>query len=64
MQITQRIKQSVEVHKDGRLLLSVGQQNLVVELDDESFEEVWSITPDNSSQFAELDWYVTYTDSR
>ena len=55
---------SVEVHKDGQLSLSVGQQNLVVEPDEESFEEVWSITPDNSSQFAEFDWYVTYTDSR
>ncbi|KOO59969.1 hypothetical protein WH43_01200 [Rheinheimera sp. KL1] len=53
----------VELHKDGQLLISIGQQKLVVEPDDESFEEVWSVTPESGSQFAEFDWFVTYTDN-
>lgn len=54
---------NIEVRNSGQLFILIGKQKLVIEPDDESFEEVWSVTPDNSSQFGEFDWFVTYTDN-
>lgn len=59
-----KIISDVEVNEYGQLKILINSSTLIIEPDNESFEEVWSVTPDSSLQFGEYDWFVTYTDER
>ncbi|MDU0353609.1 hypothetical protein RS130_06415 [Paraglaciecola aquimarina] len=56
------IKQ-VEVNEQGQLSVVLGHQSITVLSDEENLEEIWSVTPDDYSQFKEYEWFVTYTDN-
>lgn len=55
--------ESVNVDDTGKLSLKVGDSTIFISSDEESLEEVWSVTPDGYSPYQEYEWFVTYTDS-
>ena len=52
---------TVKIEDDGVLTLSIGDKVLAIGMNDETFDIVWSITPESPEPYAEHDWLVAYT---
>ncbi|WP_016955451.1 hypothetical protein [Catenovulum agarivorans] len=52
----------IGTNEEGCLSITIGKERIVISPDEECFEEIWSVTPDNHSPYQEYDWFVTYTD--
>lgn len=59
--IGQRVS-SVQIEDGGVLALSIGDKVLAIGMNDQTFEIVWSVTPESPEPYAEHDWSVSYTD--
>ncbi|UTP72645.1 hypothetical protein NLG07_11795 [Alteromonas sp. LMIT006] len=54
---------SINVIEEGQLSFELNDLTIYILPDEDSSEEVWSVTPDSYSPYQDYEWFVTFTDS-